>query len=126
MLAPPIASVAARADRPRLNRMTWAPMKRRNCRASNESSTDLPAPVGPTTRVWPTSPTCRSSRNGVLPRVSAIIRGGEPMYGRHAWPVCRLAIEVGGGIAQELEAVAALDQGEPLRNQALELHRPDL
>ena len=26
--------------------------------------------------VWPTSPTCRSSRNGVLPRVSVIISGG--------------------------------------------------
>ena len=57
-------------------KITCAPMKRRNCRASKDSSTDLPDPVGPTTRVWPTSPTCRSSRNGVLPRVSAIIRGG--------------------------------------------------
>ena len=83
MLAPPMARVAARAERPRSNRITWAPMKRRNCRASNESSTDLPEPVGPTTRVWPTSPTCRSSRNGVLPRVSAIISGGASR--------CRLA-----------------------------------
>ena len=76
MLSPPMASAAARAERPRSNRMTCAPMKRRNCRASSASSTDLPAPVGPTISVWPTSPTCRSSRNGVLPRVSVIISGG--------------------------------------------------
>ena len=56
--------------------MTWAPRKRRNCSASSDSSTDLPEPVGPTMKAWPTSPTWRSSRNGVEPRVSAIISGG--------------------------------------------------
>ena len=76
MLSPPMASVAARAERPRSKMMTCAPMKRRNCRASSDSSTDLPAPVGPTMSACPTSPTCRSSRNGVLPRVSVIISGG--------------------------------------------------
>jgi hypothetical protein len=34
------------------------------------------------------------------------------------------SIQLGGGIADELEAVAALDQGEPLRDQTLKLHRP--
>ena len=76
MLSPPMARVAARAERPRSNMMTCAPMKRRNCRANSASSTDLPAPVGPTIKAWPTSPTCRSSRNGVLPRVSVIISVG--------------------------------------------------
>ena len=36
------------------------------------------------------------------------------------------AVELGGGIPDELEAVAALDQSQPLRHQAFELHRPDL
>ena len=35
-------------------------------------------------------------------------------------------IQLGGRIADELEAVAALDQGEPLRHQALKLHGPHL
>jgi len=29
----------------------------------------MPAPVGPTIRVWPTSPTCSDRRNGVAPLV---------------------------------------------------------
>jgi hypothetical protein len=36
------------------------------------------------------------------------------------------SIQLGGGIADEFEAVAALDQGQPLRDQALKLDRPDL
>ena len=32
-------------------------------------STDLPAPVGPTTSMCPTSPTCVEKRNGVVPLV---------------------------------------------------------
>jgi hypothetical protein len=36
------------------------------------------------------------------------------------------AVELGGGITDELEAVAALDQGHPLRHEALKLYRPHL
>src|SRR5260370_573974 len=39
------------------------------------SSTDLPAPVGPTISIWPTSPTWVESRNGVEPEVCAWTRG---------------------------------------------------
>ena len=39
----------------------------RNCRIKVASSTDLPAPVGPTTSAWPTSPTWVVSRNGRRP-----------------------------------------------------------
>ena len=39
-------------------------------------STDLPAPVGPTTIMRPTSPTWVESRNGVEPAVFAISSGG--------------------------------------------------
>ena len=42
MDAPFIASAAARSDRPRSKIATWAPMKRRNGKASNDSRTDLP------------------------------------------------------------------------------------
>ncbi len=40
------------------------------------SSTDLPMPVGPTTSVWPTSPMCVTSRNGVAPSVRVTISSG--------------------------------------------------
>ena len=50
----------------------------------SDSSTDLPAPVGPTIRVWPTSPTCRLSRNGVEPSVLPNRSGG-------AWKCSSLA-----------------------------------
>ena len=47
-LARPWPAPRPAAERPRRTGSTCAPMKRRNCRASSASSTDLPAPVGPT------------------------------------------------------------------------------
>src|SRR3546814_7126565 len=44
--------------------------------AIRASSTDFPAPVGPTIRVCPTSPTWSENRNGVDPSVLAKSRGG--------------------------------------------------
>jgi hypothetical protein len=55
--------------------------------------------------------------------------GGPVDHGARAWPPCLAgvhSVKLGGGIPDELEAVAALDQGEPLRDQALKLHRPHL
>src|SRR5438045_1065128 len=49
--APDKASVVARADRPLSNVISCAFGYRRNCNASIESRTDLPAPVGPTMMV---------------------------------------------------------------------------
>jgi len=58
--------------------------------------------------------------------------------GRHRCPVHHRAcvrppclagmkrIQLCSGIPQELEAVAALDQGQPLRDQTLQLHRSHL
>ena len=36
----------------------------------------LGLPVGPATNVWPTSPMCVTSRNGVAPSVRVTISGG--------------------------------------------------
>ena len=50
----------------------------------------MPAPVAPTTSVWPTSPSWRHSRNGVEPSVLAHNSGGEPegksWDGTARWP----------------------------------------
>ncbi len=69
------------------------------------SRTDLPAPVGPTTRVWPTSPTCSEKRNGVAPSVAACSSGGAERCASRAGPAhtadsgimcARLIVEIGG------------------------------
>src|SRR3546814_9053774 len=54
--------------------------------AISASSTDLPAPVGPTIRVWPTSPTCSEKRNGVDPSVLAKNSGGASKCSSRSGP----------------------------------------
>src|SRR5271165_2807290 len=69
------------------------------------SRTLFPAPVGPTTRVWPTSPTCSDNRNGVAPSVLANNNGGPPRCSLRSGPAhtaesgimwARLSVETGG------------------------------
>src|SRR3546814_5970651 len=57
-----------------------------NCNASRASNTDLPAPVGPTISIWPTSPTWVDRRNGVEPLVSAVSKGGPSRCALRAGP----------------------------------------
>ena len=65
----------------------------------------LPAPVGPTTSVWPTSPTCSENRNGVAPSVRAKNSGGASRCSSRSGPAqtadngimwARLSVETGG------------------------------
>ena len=71
-----IVPVAAHGERRRADRAAEVEGEDLSCRDSGGTAApsapaarDLPAPVGPTTSVWPTSPTWRENRNGVEPSV---------------------------------------------------------
>ena len=64
MNTPPADRVAAREERPTSKQKTWAPGYFIQASIRLASKVDLPAPVGPSTIVWPTSPTLMFRRNG--------------------------------------------------------------
>jgi hypothetical protein len=70
-----------------------------------------------------------SAKNSASSLLGALMLHRRAVHHRaRAWPPCLAGVESIqlGGIADKLEAVAALDQGQPLRDQALKLDGPHL